>query len=77
MSADELATARVYREYMIDENRRIDLVIETNRKFIPIEVKIFATDQPEQCFDYYQEAKQHMAEPVLFYFCLLYTSRCV
>lgn len=67
MSADELATARVYREYMIDENRRIDLVIETNRKFIPIEVKIFATDQPEQCFDYYQEAKQHMAEPVLFY----------
>ncbi len=53
----ELETARVYREYVINNNRRIDLVIETNTHFIPIEVKINANDQPKQCYDYYQMAR--------------------
>lgn len=39
VSDDELETARVFREYQIDEQRRIDIVIETSKKFIPIEVQ--------------------------------------
>lgn len=54
---DELKTCIVEREYGIDSNRRIDLVIKTESKFIPIEVKIYASDQPKQCYDYYQVAK--------------------
>lgn len=53
----ELKTAKVYREYSIDDSRRIDLVIETQNRFIPIEVKIYAGEQENQCFDYYKKAK--------------------
>ncbi|MDK2562942.1 PD-(D/E)XK nuclease family protein [Romboutsia sedimentorum] len=48
---------RVHREYIILGNRRIDLVIESNDELIPIEVKIYAGDQNNQCFDYYNQAK--------------------
>lgn len=58
MFEDELSTAKVYREYVIDENRRIDLVIETFERFIPIEVKIYASDQQCQCYDYFKKAKK-------------------
>ncbi len=57
ISDDEFETARVYREYQIDTNRRIDLVIETKERFIPIEVKIYAGEQENQCSDYYKKAK--------------------
>lgn len=67
ISASELAAAQVYREYVIKDNRRIDLVIKTSRRFIPIEVKIRAGEQEEQCFAYYQEAKKYMSRPTLFY----------
>lgn len=53
---EEILTASVFREYGIN-NRRIDLVIETNDKFIPIEVKIYAEEQKNQCKDYYKKAK--------------------
>lgn len=56
ISNAELKTARVHREYSINERRRIDLVIETSKRLIPIEVKIYAYDQQKQCFDYYQTA---------------------
>jgi len=56
ISEDELSSVKVFREYMIDNNRRIDLVIRTKSHFIPIEVKIFAGDQESQCFDYYKRA---------------------
>lgn len=39
------------------ENRRIDLVIKNTEYFIPIEVKIYAGDQEQQCYDYYQTAR--------------------
>lgn len=67
ISGKELETASVYREYIIDHCRRIDLVIETETRFIPIEVKIYAGDRKGQCWDYYQEAKKHMEEPHLYY----------
>lgn len=57
LSDEELHSARVWREYEIDQKRRIDLVIETVSHFIPIEVKIYADDQPNQCADYYKHAK--------------------
>jgi len=56
MSESELESATVYREFSIDENRRIDIVIRTKELFIPIEVKIYAGDQQSQCYDYYQKA---------------------
>lgn len=52
MSDNEIATANVYREYKTKERRRIDLVIETKKYFIPIEVKIYAGEQKDQCVDY-------------------------
>ena len=67
MSDAELETARVFREYQIDEQRRIDLVIETSKRFIPIEVKIYAADQANQCYDYYHEAKRRTVNPKIYY----------
>lgn len=67
IAPEDLSNAKVYQEYIIDENRRIDLVIETSSAFIPIEVKIHAKDQPNQCYDYYEEAKKHVANPKLYY----------
>ena len=54
---EELLTAKVNREVLTQNNRRIDIVIQTNKRFIPIEVKIYASDQKNQCLDYYKEAK--------------------
>lgn len=57
ISDKELMTARVFREYSLDNQRRIDLVIETSNRLVPIEVKIFAEDQKKQCYDYFQKAR--------------------
>lgn len=46
--------AVVKREYVICNERRVDLVIEIADKVIPIEVKIYAKDQENQCYDYYK-----------------------
>ncbi len=56
--ADRLCeTARVYKEYPITAERRIDIVIVSDDAFIPIEVKIYAGEQKAQCFDYNSFAK--------------------
>lgn len=52
------ASAHVFKEYPIDADRRIDIVIEAEDVFIPIEVKIHAGEQKAQCFDYYMYAKR-------------------
>ena len=44
--------ARVSTEYSTDTKRRIDIVIEDGKIFIPIEVKIYAGDQENQVPDY-------------------------
>lgn len=51
-------TAHVYREFLIDDERRIDIVIAADKVFIPIEVKIYAGDQDSQCFDYLSYARR-------------------
>ncbi len=53
---DELASSRVYAEYHTEADRRIDIAIVTNKRFVPIEVKIYAEDQTRQCKDYYDFA---------------------
>ncbi len=63
----ELQKAVVYREYLTAANRRIDLVIETKTMFIPIEVKINAGEQENQCFDYYEEAKRYNKTVKMYY----------
>lgn len=47
----------VIKEYVIDNDHRIDIVIQNVRFFIPIEVKIYAGEQEGQCYDYYEYAK--------------------
>lgn len=54
---EDYKNVNVHREYIISNNRRIDLVIETKDRFIPIEVKIYAGDQKKQCSDYYKAAR--------------------
>jgi hypothetical protein len=57
LDEEEYQTAKVFREYYLPNGKRIDLVIKTYNRFIPIEVKIHAEDQPKQCFDYFQNAE--------------------
>ena len=67
---EQLQTATVHREYLIPgSDRRIDLVIEMENRFIPIEVKIHARDQKSQCYDYWTFAKEIMGdeEAVIYY----------
>ena len=55
-SEKDYQQAFVAKEYIIDANRRIDLVIKMANKFIPIEVKIYAGEQANQCKDYVGKA---------------------
>ena len=47
----------IIKEYVIDKERRIDLVIQNVDFFIPMEVKIYAGEQEGQCFAYFAKAK--------------------
>ena len=86
MTAEELDSAKVlvddpkapkedryHMQFIENKRKRIDLIIITNQRFIPIEVKIDADDQNNQCSDYWLEAeayhKQHALSesPVLYY----------
>ena len=69
VSKEELQSAKVYRERVIDADRRIDLLIETDKRIIPIEVKIYAKEQTDQCYDYYKYAFKFNKKitPQLFY----------
>ena len=53
-SIDDYKNARVVCEEQTSEMRRIDIVIRIQNRIFPIEVKIYAKDQDEQCFDYYK-----------------------
>ncbi len=73
---EEYHTVSVRREECITENRnrRIDLVIETETSYIPIEVKIYAGDQNEQCKDYYKKAKSTNNKKATMFYLTLYGS---
>jgi hypothetical protein len=48
---------KVTAEYVTNENRRHDIALEDGTLFVPIEVKIWAGDQPTQVADYFAFAK--------------------
>jgi hypothetical protein len=65
----DIEHTRVTTEYVIDENRRIDIALEDGKVFIPIEVKIEAGDQPNQLADYFNFSKTKNRDvhiPVLY-----------
>ena len=71
LSENELSGVRVYREYRLPESdRRIDIVLKAEHRFIPIEAKVYAGDQERQCKDYYEFAKRFETEPILYYLTL-------
>ncbi len=57
ISDELLAHTDIFREYVIDNDRRIDIVIKNIDFFVPIEVKIYAGEQEGQCYDYFEYAK--------------------
>ena len=54
---EELLKANVQTEYVIHNSRRIDIFIQMSNRYIGIEVKIYASDQNKQCYDYYEFLK--------------------
>lgn len=67
ISDKDLQQAHVYKEYLITNDRRIDIVIRCRNIFIPIEVKINAGDQKSQLYDYYQYARQYDDQAFVIY----------
>ncbi len=53
-------------EHPTDKRRRIDLVLKSQYRFIPIEVKVNAKDQENQCVDYYNYSTRFGATRVFF-----------
>lgn len=67
VSEKELLRAHVYKEYPITNDRRIDIVIQFEAAFLPIEVKINAGEQKSQCYDYFQYAKNKDKDTFVVY----------
>jgi hypothetical protein len=65
----DTVNAQVFTEYVIENDRRIDIVIKDRSIFVPLEVKINAGEQPEQVADYGDFSRKNTPEkgmPVLF-----------
>ena len=62
--------ASVTREELIDNGKRIDLVVRVGSRIIPIEVKIYATDQYRQCYDYYKYVSKRDSNAIIYYLTL-------
>ena len=57
------AKAKITTEYTINEDRRIDIVLDDGTVFIPIEVKINASEQEQQLADYAAVSRKMNAGP--------------
>jgi len=66
---ETIENARVHREYPADK-RRIDIVIEIGNRFIPIEVKIYAGEGVDQCYDYLKFANKKDKDTKVVYLTL-------
>ena len=62
----ELDDAKVYREHNAD-GRPIDIYIKLGNRRIPIEVKIYAGDQNNQCYDYVKYAQKEDEDAKIVY----------
>lgn len=67
---ESLEQAVITTEYEIGNERRIDIVIEVDEFFLPIEVKIYAGEQKSQCHDYYYFAKRKDHKAKVYYLTL-------
>lgn len=63
--------AIVTKEELIDNDRRIDLLIRIGKRAFPIEVKINADDQEEQCVDYYNYCTSRYDSNTVIYYLTL------
>jgi len=66
---EAIEKARVHREYPAGR-RRIDIVIEIGNRFIPIEVKIYAGEGVDQCYDYLKFANKKDKDAKVVYLTL-------
>jgi hypothetical protein len=69
-SADEMKSAVITKEELIDNDRRIDLFVRIAGRAFPIEVKLYAPDQKRQCVEYYEYAKRYDENTVIYYLTL-------
>lgn len=67
VSIEELKNLAVLTEFPTNKGRRIDLVIQSKNRFIPFEVKIYATDQKEQCIHYYEFSNERYKAEKVYY----------
>lgn len=67
---EDYSEAHVSREELIDESRRIDLVVRIKDRLFPIEVKVYAKDQDRQCLDYYNYAVNMDPDTKIYYLTL-------
>ena len=77
LKTDEIFSNEVYRnahviqEEVTSHGRRIDLVIHMDdHRIFPVEVKIYASDQIDQCYDYYKYAVSVDSKAKIFYLTL-------
>lgn len=68
-SEDDYKRAHIVLEDPIDNDRRVDICIYISGDIYPIEVKIWAEDQPSQLYDYYNyyNDKYNNAVPKIYY----------
>ena len=69
-SDDDYKNALVDRELRISDARRIDIVIRIRNRIFPLEVKIYADDQEDQCSDYYNYATSKDPKAKVYYLTL-------
>ena len=65
-----ISKTRVIKEYKLDaigSERRIDIVLLNNEHMVPIEAKIYAGEQENQCYDYYNFAVKQDKETKVVY----------
>jgi hypothetical protein len=69
-SEDEMKSAVITKEELIDNDRRIDIFVMIAGRAFPIEVKLYAKDQDRQCVEYYEYSKRYDAGTVIYYLTL-------
>lgn len=68
-SEEDYKRAHIVLEELIDNDRRVDICIYISGDIYPIEVKIWAEDQPSQLYDYYSyyNDKYNNVVPKIYY----------
>lgn len=70
-SQTDFDNAIITKEELIDNDRRIDILIRIGKSAFPIEVKIYAEDQEKQCIDYYNYcSRKYNSYTVIYYLTL-------